>query len=175
MSETPTGTATDTLIPRVTKVSIGSGEDVTEYRIAPFALAKTMLIFRLLTELAEVAGVQQAAGELTQAATDGELEGIVAPGFIARILGILPLAFRNGTPALYRVLGLIVTSNKELREMEENEVDIEGHLLKAGRKIAYDGNLSDAMNLIFAAIPQIGLETIMGNLPALKGLLGLGK
>jgi len=170
MSENVQGTATDTLVPRVVTVTVG--ED--SYRIAPFCLAKTMIFFRLLTELAEAAGVQQAAGELSQAATEGELEGIVAPGFIARILGILPRALREGTPALYKVLGLIVTSNATLRELEENDGDIEGHILKLGRKLAYEGDANTAVQLIVSAIPQIGIETIMGNLPTLMALLGLG-
>lgn len=177
MSEqTTTPRATDTIVPQAVKVTVGSGEDVTSYVIATFCLAKTIRTFAYMTELAEQAGLSSILSAAGASAEAGEFaEGGIAPGFISRALAVLPNAVRNGTPALYRLLGLIVTSNRKLREMDENGEDIDDYLLKIGRGIAYDGTNEQAVALVLSAVKVIGVDTILAQLPNLTRLLPSGR
>lgn len=165
-TDTKQQTATDTLVPTNRQVRI----DDREYDIAPFKLAKTMVAFRLLTQLAEASGVGEAAlaantarDELAEAVENGQ----PATGFLTKLLTVLPKAFANGTPELYKLLGLIVTHASELMEWEDAEKDIDRELFAKGRKLAYSGSNDEVMELVAVGVGQIGIETIVGKFPML--------
>lgn len=154
---------TQTILPQVSRVTVGE----ETYNIAPFCLAKTMLTFRLLSELAQSAGVGDALGSFGGDGLQSVAGSGVLPGLIRRALDVLPTALQTSEPALYRVLGLIITANSRLRDLEEREEDIDAYLLSEGRRLAYAGTVEALIGLVLAAINQIGIETILGNLPSL--------
>lgn len=151
--------ATDTLIPQLWTVRIGD----EDFRFATFSLAKTIRTFALLAEIAEKTGVSAAAG----ATSEGP-----APGVFGRIVAALPKALREARDPLYQLLGLIVTSNKTLRELEEDGEDIEALLVKTGRRLANEGNNPQFVQLVSAAAEAIGVETIVQQIPNLTALFG---
>lgn len=163
--------ATDTIVPQAVKVAIGSGSEAEEYTITTFCLAKTIRTFALMTELAAAAGLNEAVSAAEQANVGGEFQQAVAPSFVKRALAILPAALANGTPALYKLLGLLVTPNIKLRRMDENGEDIDGFLLASGRDLAYRGTNDQIVSLIVQSVQVIGIETIIKQLPNLMMLL----
>ena len=166
-----TARATDTLMPQAVKVTIGHGEDAETYTLATFALAKTIRTFALMSELARDAGLSGVVGAAENAAANGEFSQAVAPSFITKVLAVLPSALENGTPTLYRLLGLLVTPNGKLRKMDENEEDIDGYLLQLGRGIAYSASNDQIIGLLMAAVQVIGIESIIKQLPNLMTAL----
>lgn len=171
MSEEPQGKASDTLVPQVITAEI----DGEKYKIAPFCLAKTILAFELITDLTEAVGVTEVMAAANQEASNLELAaltGSASPGFVRRLFAILPQALREGKRPLYELLGLIITTNAKLRNLEENDEDIRDHLYRAGRTLAYaEGGNQQVIALVAAGVKQIGVESILGNVPSLLALL----
>lgn len=166
-----TARATDTLMPQTVKVVIGHGEDAETYTLATFALAKTIRTFALMSELARDAGISGVVGAAEQSKAAGEFEQAVAPSFVTKVLAVLPSALENGTPTLYRLLGLLVTPNAKLRRMDEEGEDIDDMLLKLGRSIAYSASNDQVVTLLMAAVQVIGIESIIKQLPNLMTAL----
>lgn len=166
-----TARATDTLIPQVVKVVIGHGEDAETYTLATFALAKTIRTFALMSELAQAAGISQVVGAAENSAANGEFSQAVAPSFVSKVLAVLPGALANGTPALYKLLGLLITPNAKLRRMDEDGEDIDGTLLTLGRGLAYSASNDQIVALLLAAVQVIGIESIIKQLPNLMTAL----
>lgn len=167
----PGAMATDTLVPQAVKVTVGSSENAETFTIATFCLSKTIRTFALLTELAQAAGISDVVAAANDSAAAGEFQSAVAPAFVTRALAILPKALANGTPALYRLLGLLVTPNAKLRKMDEEGDDIDGYLLGKGRDLAYEGSNDQIVSLVLKSVQVMGLETITKNLPGLMSLL----
>lgn len=152
-----------TLLPDTWTVEVGE----EKYTIRTFSLAKTIKTFSLLGELLEAADVQGVVSAAADSATAGEFSQVVAPGFVSRALLAVPKALRDGSPAVYRLLGLIVTPSSVLYRMEQEEEDIDSYLFIKGRELAHLGTNKQHMALLGAAVQAIGVETIMEQLPNL--------
>ena len=158
----PTPKATETLVAEAGSVVVGEAT----YVVKTFCFAKTVRTFALLTELAEAAGVSQVVASADDVATATQA------GFISQLFTALPRALREGTPALYKLLGLIVTGNKELKKIErDDDVDVDALLLERGTDIAYDGSTEEVLGLVAQAVQVMGVETIIKNVRPLMGLL----
>lgn len=169
--------ATDTLIPDFTEVKVGDDT----FQIRTFCLVKTIRTFALMTELAQAAGISEVVGAANASAQAGEFAGVeaglpvVAPGFVTKVLAVLPNALKNGEPTLYRLLGLLVTSNRQLEDWETDEVNSDTELLKIGKRLAFRGNTDEIIRLVMGSVQAIGLKTIVQQLPNLAMLLGGGR
>lgn len=166
--------ATDTLVPAYVEVTLGIEEESRQtYKIRTFSLVKTIRVFALMTDLVSAAGI----GPMTQAAADAVQAGElvpgqqVAPGFVARALAVLPHALRTGEPVLYRLLALLVTTNRQLEDWDNAEVDADVELLKIGKLIANRSSNDQIIRLVMASVDAIGVDTIVKNLPNLGMLL----
>ncbi len=165
--------ATETLT-RKTFPAIIDGQ---EYIISTFKFAKTVRAFACITEIAAAAGLENAVkrllGEEVPAASDDDGEQAqpqqwTLSGLIGQLLVMLPKMMRDGVPAVYKLLALIVTPNEELKRLEKDEtVDVEATLLERGRDLAYDADLEEAMAVFTGAAQVIGVETILKNVGAL--------
>lgn len=160
--------ATETLVADSSSVVVG---DET-YVVKVFCLAKTIRTFTLLSELAAAVGISEVIGAANDSAEAGEFAQAIAPGFVTKIVAMLPRALAQGTPALFRLLGLVVTPNARLREWEEGEVDTDAELLRVGRRLAYEGTNDQVVNLLMTGVAAIGVETILNTVPKLMTLLG---
>jgi hypothetical protein len=172
--------ATDTIVKKGVHLVVGAalaeeGEQPLEFYVATFCFAKTVRAFALLTELAEAAGVGKVVDAADKSGVEGEfdnpVEKPVAPGFIQQLVTILPKALRDGIPAAHKLIGLIVTSNKELARMEDDEEDVDEALRRLGRRIAREGSTEEVLGVIAAGAQVMGIETIVKNLMPLMGML----
>lgn len=171
VTQFPGAKATDTILPQSVRVVIGSGETVETYTIATFCLAKTIRTFALMTELAQAAGLSEVVSAANESAVAGEFQNAIAPGFVSRALAVLPKALTSGTPALYRLLGLLITPNAKLRKMDEEGEDIDGYLFNKGRDLSYEATNDQMVDLVVKSVQVIGVETIIKQLPNLMTLL----
>lgn len=157
----------DTILPDSWKATVGE----ETFTIRTFALAKTIKAFALIGELIESADV----GSVVQAAADsadaGEFERDVAPNFVTKALLAIPRALGNGSHAVYKLIGLIVTPNAKLRALDEGDEDVDAHLLQEGRRLAYEGTTEQVLELFTVALQAIGIETILSQLPNLLRML----
>lgn len=153
----------ETLLPAIWSAVVGE----EKYTIRTFALAKTIRAFSLIGELIESADIGSVVRAASDSAEAGEFEQDIAPGFVTKALLALPKALRDGSPAVYKLIGLIVTPNSKLRAMDENDEDIDAYLLHEGRRLAYEGTTEQIVNLFGAAVQAIGVETILAQLPNL--------
>lgn len=153
----------ETLLPESWKAVVGD----EAFTIRTFALAKTIKAFALIGELIESADIGSVVRAASDSAEAGEFERDVAPGFVTQALLALPKALRDGSPAVYKLIGLIVTPNSKLRAMDEADEDIDAFLLHEGRRLAYEGTTEQIVNLFGAAVQAIGVETILAQLPNL--------
>lgn len=169
--------ATETIVKKAVHITIGAalteeGEEPMEVVVNTFCFAKTVRAFALLTELAEAAGVGQMVNAATETGVEGGFEQPVAPGFVTQIVAILPKALRDGIPAAHKLIGLIVTGNKKLAEMEDDDgVDVDEELRKAGKRISRIGSTEEVLSVIAAGAGVMGLDTIIKNLGPLMGML----
>jgi hypothetical protein len=85
---------------------------------------------------------------------------------------VLPNLLKTGEPTLYRLLGLLVTSNRQLEDWEVDEVNTDSELLKVGKRIAFRGTNDEIIRLVLASVQAIGMKTIVQQLPNLTMLLG---
>lgn len=163
--------ATETLMAQVRVVEVRQvdGETVS-YRIPTFSLAKTIRAFQYLTDLGTAAGLSSVASDIVAEASEGNPEP-VAPAFVLRALAALPKALKSGVPALYRLVGLVVTSNRQLEDWETEGVDIEDELHKAGRKIANRSELPGVIELVTAGADALGVQSIAAQFPKIRALL----
>jgi hypothetical protein len=166
MSDTMSSQGAETLLPTSRKAVMGE-ETIT---VKTFALAKTIRAFALIGELVESANLGEIMRAVDASEAGGEFEQDIAPSFVTRVVAVLPSALRNGTPAVYKLLGLIATPNSKLRAMDENDEDIDAHLFSEGRRLAYDATTEEAINLLMVAIEAIGVQTILDQLPKVMGL-----
>lgn len=159
-------------------VSVVVGED--QYTIATFSFGKTLKLFSYVAALTAAARIKdafEAAAELPtgeHALTSlPELEngdvlpelptpGSSASTFISSLLDILPAALQGGTPVVYQLLGLLITSNKELKRLErDSEQDTDGVLRERGEDLAYDATNAEMLTLVGEALTVIGIESII--------------
>lgn len=163
--------ATETLMAQLRQVTVNQidGEAVT-YRIPTFSLAKTIRAFQYLTELGTAAGLSSVASDIVAEASAGNQEP-VAPAFVLRALAALPKALTSGVPALYRLVGLVVTLNRQLEDWETEGVDIEAELYKVGRKIANRSELPGVVELVTAGADALGIQSIVSQFPKIRALL----
>ena len=150
----------------------GEPHDIT---IKEFAFAKTLKVFALVGELAAAANVGRAVEAANQDAEAGSFEtpSPMATNFISTILELLPSALKNGVPAVYKLIGLIPLSNKELKELEKGDGDLDAVLLERGRDFAYDYGIEEVVTLVSAAVQVIGIETIVRNVGPLLKMMGV--
>lgn len=153
----------ETLLAESETVRVGE----ENFLIRTFALAKTIKAFALIGELIQSADVGGIVGAAASSDESGEFAGAVAPGFVTKALLALPKALGDGSPAVYKLIGLIVTPNSKLRAMDEQDEDIDGHLLREGRRLAYEGTTEEVVALFTAGIQAIGVETVLAQLPKL--------
>jgi hypothetical protein len=172
ITQFPGAKATDTLVPAVVRVTIGSEAEGTieQFVIATFCLSKTIRTFSLMTELSQAVGLSGAIGAVT--GSDASAEGGVLPGLLSKALAVLPSALAEGQPVLYQLLGLLVTSNAKLRRMDEDGEDIDTILTKLGRNIAYNGTNDQVVELLIKSFQALGVDSIVKNLPGLMRLIG---
>jgi hypothetical protein len=140
-----------TLVPLFDRVTIG---DET-YTIGTFSLARTIRAFALLTQLAEIAGLGKERDEQQPSSVFGG------------IISALPTLVKTGTPALYSLLGLIITPNVRLRKMEEDGEDVDEYLLRQGRRLSHEANTQQFVQLLTAAVKAIGVDTVLGEVSGL--------
>jgi hypothetical protein len=173
MSDT-TQTATETLVRKTITITI----DGKDYLVSTFRFGKAVRAFALITEIAAAAGLEDAVkrllGEDTPAVSGDDEEAPAQPAqwtlssLIGQLLVMLPRMMREGVPAVYKLLALIVTPNAELKEMERDErIDVEKVLYDKGFELAFDGELDEILGAFSAAAQVIGVETLAGNLSAL--------
>lgn len=153
----------ETILPESWKATVGE----ETFTIRTFALAKVIKAFALIGELIESAKIDDVVKAAADSAEAGEFEQDIAPGFVTKALLAIPKALREGSPAVYKLIGLIVTPNSKLRAMDEGDEDIDAHLLHEGRRLAYEGTTEQIVNLFSAAVQAIGVETILAQLPNL--------
>ncbi len=171
ITQFPGAKATDTLIPAVVKVTIGNDEEGFEhYVIGTFCLSKTIRTFSLMTELSQAVGLSGALSAVT--GSDAAAQGGVLPGLLAKALAVLPSALAEGQPVLYQLLGLLVTTNKRLRKMDEEGADIDAELTRVGRDIAWRGSNDQVVELLIKSFQALGVDSIVKNLPGLMKLIG---
>lgn len=159
---------TDTLVKKSVTVEV-NGE---HYVIGTFCLAKTVRTFQLLAELAQAAGLSEAAKTSFQEdIVTGEVNVSLA-NIVSQLIKALPKLLADGVPAVYKLLGLIITGNKELKRLEKADgVDVDQVLYEKGEEIAYcDDGVEGVMQLLSAAVQVMGTETIVKNVVPLLGL-----
>jgi hypothetical protein len=178
MSETKS--ATETLLKKSVVVELLNEEgEPYEVAIHTFSFAKTLRTFALLSELAASAGVGKTVKAATEDTVAAEAEGSTTPpvatNFIQAVLELLPAALKNGVPAVYKLIGLIVTGNKALKEMEKSDtVNVDEVLLERGRDLTYDNGVDEVVTLISGSIQVMGVETIVRNVVPLVRALRVG-
>jgi hypothetical protein len=174
MSDTPK--ATETLVRKTVTVTL----DGTEYVVSTFKFAKTVRAFALITEIAAAAGLEDAVKRLlgeADAPVEDEDEQAqpkqwTLSGLIGQLLTMLPKMMREGVPAVYKLLALIVIPNEELKRLEKDEsVDVERVLYERGFDLAHDCTLDEVLSAFSAVANVIGVETILGNVGALVRML----
>lgn len=162
----------------ITVTLVNEDGDETGLFIRDFAFAKTLKTFSLVSELAQAANIRQAVAAVGQDAASGNLDAESeqpASNFIGAILDIIPAALKNGVPAVYKLIGLIPLTNKELKELEKSDADVDGILLERGRDFCYDYDIDAVVALVSAAVQVIGVETIVRHAgPLLKMLRAPG-
>ncbi len=104
--------------------------------------------------------------------SDAAAQGGVLPGLLAKALAVLPSALAEGQPVLYQLLGLLVTTNKRLRKMDEEGADIDAELTRVGRDIAWRGSNDQVVELLIKSFQALGVDSIVKNLPGLMKLIG---
>lgn len=159
---------TETLVKKSVTVEV-NGE---HYVIGTFCLAKTIRAFQLISELAHAAGLGEAAKtSLQEDIVTGEVNVSLA-NIVGQLIKALPKLLADGVPAIYKLLGLIVTGNRELKRLEKADgVDVDQVLYEKGEEIAYyDDGVEGVMQLLSAAVQVMGTETIVGKLLPLLGL-----
>ena len=153
------------------------------YLVSTFKFGKTVRAFALITEIAAAAGledaVKQLLGEDVAANSDDDGEEPKAQAqwtlssLVGQLLTILPKLMKQGVPAVYKLLALIVTDNAELKRLERDEtVDVDKVLYDRGFDLAFDADLDEVLNAFGAAAQVIGVETLVGNLGALVRMVG---
>lgn len=162
----------------VTVTLVNEDDEETVLFIRDFAFAKTLKTFSLVSELAMAANIREAVSAVGQDAEAGNLEeGTERPAtnFIAAIIDIIPAALTNGVPSVYKLIGLIPLTNRELKELEKSDADVDAVLLERGRDFAYEYDIDAVVSLVAAAAQVIGVETIVRHAgPLLKMLRAPG-
>lgn len=159
---------TETLVKKSVTVVI----DGENHIINTFCFAKTVRTFQLISELASAAGLGDAAKtSLQEDIVTGEVNVSLA-NIVSQLIKALPKLLADGVPAVYKLLGLIITGNKELKRLEKADgVDVDQVLYEKGEEIAYcDDGVEGVMQLLSAAVQVMGTEAIVGNLIPLLGL-----
>lgn len=164
--ETEKKAAMETIAPKGEHVVI-DGED---YYVSTFKFAKMVRALTYLTELAEAVNLAEATkGAIAEDATGAV--NLSLTGIISAIVNALPKLLKDGVPSLYRLLGLIVTSNQELKALEKGDEDTDAVLHEKGLDLAYAGDPEELLNLLSVAVKYLGTDTIVKNLMPLMGLL----
>ncbi len=157
----------DTLT-KITNIVLVDGK---VYAVDTFKFAKTIRCLSYLTEVAEVIGAADAARNINTQNYLGETEFSVA-NFLSEVVKALPKLLKEGTVPLFKVLGLVVTNNRELFTLEDQDgFDLENHLMKTGRDIARYGSFEEIVNVLMVGAAQMGTETIVKNLGPLLAFL----
>ena len=165
MSE-ETKSATDTLVKKSATVVVGERTIV----VNTFVFARTVRVFQLLSELAQAAGIEKVLDTPDSAPVVGgtddnvsePLELTPVSSFFARVVAAIPRLLSEGVPVVYKLLGVIVVGNKELRRLEEQDgVDVDQALYDLGKDIAYEGTVEEVMNLVSVAAGVMGIETVI--------------
>lgn len=166
MADETTLQGTETLVKK--NISVAVGEET--YQIATFKFGKMVRALALVADVAAAAGIEDATKKLMGANGDGE--NLTVAGIVAQVVTVLPKLLHSGVPALYKLIGLIVTPNKELYRMETDEdSDVDKVLLDKGRELAWNAETQEILDILSAGIAQIGVETILGNLTPLVSRL----
>lgn len=165
--------ATETLMKKGIPVTLtdADGEETTLV-LTTFAFGKTVRAFAILTELAASMGISDLMGAASRDNPEGEEKPTMATNFITALLAGLPKLLKAGGPTIFRLLGLIVTGNKELKRLEEEDgVDVDAELLKRGRDLAFDYDNEEIFRLVTIAVQLAGVETVIENLVPLMAAL----
>ena len=156
--------ATDTLIPQLTTVVVGEGEDQREIKMATFCLAKSLLAVELIADLVKQSGL----GDEEEPPADGDYS--ISP-LLRKFTRVWASGMSKAQPAFYRLVGLAITSNKRLATLENNEEDIHLEILKVGKELAYTITNDQLINLLKATVECLGVESIFSQFTKLAALL----
>lgn len=152
-----TNAVTDTLIPTAVSVVIGD----TTYTISKFSMAKTAQATRYLYAALAAAGID---------ATLTDLETQIVPedtAFWSKVLQMIPKFLDDAPKELCRLLGLILTSNKQLRLMVDDEQDLDVEFEKVGREIWFEETLDTVLRVISTGISQMSDTAVMDSVKKL--------
>lgn len=178
MSE-PTVAPTETILKNAYGVTLGE----KDYTISTFKFGKSLMAMRLFADLALAAGLSEAAKGLLspgpRASEDDSLDGADTPdellsvsGLISKLLEVIPTLLVQAPPTVYRLIALIVTSNKELRDWEKDDkVNVLGRLEELGGDIASEADTAEILNLFNTALPLMGIETVVRSVAPLLASL----
>ena len=158
-----TQTAEEGIVPTYTSAIVGD----STYSIGTFSLVKTIRLMSLLGRLAEDLKVGNLVDLWTRpgALLDEDEE---RPGFVSQIIHIIPNALLDGSPTIYELLGLIVTPNGKLRNLEDTGEDVTKHLRAVGRTIAYEATNDQVIHLLVCGVNAVGVESFLAH----RGLIG---
>lgn len=156
----------------LTKKTVTVVIDNEPYVLSTFAFAKTVRLFQYIAELTDAAGLGSATEQMLQEdIITGDVQFSLG-NIIGQIVHALPRLLAVGVPSVYRLLGLIVTSNKELRRLEKSDQDVNAILYAKGEEIAYaEDGVDGVVALLTGAVQVIGVETVVKKLLPLLGLL----
>jgi len=166
MEEKVVPQGTDTLVKKTANVIVGE----QTYQIATFKFGKMVRALALVAEVAAAAGIEDATKKLMGNGEDGE--NITVAGILGQVVNVLPKLLKDGVPGLYKLIGLVLTPNKELYKMEtDDDADVDKALFIKGRDVAWEAEPQEVMNILSMGVQQIGVETILGNLTPLVSKL----
>jgi hypothetical protein len=138
--------------------------------VKTFCTAKSIRALALISKVVKGANLP-AIGEIFQEGEDGTQIRFVK--LVETVLRDIPTLLNEATPQLYMLLGLILTSNEELRRLERGgSQSVDEALLEKGTEIAYaPEGISVVVDLLSVALRQAGLSTVVGKLMPLLGYL----
>lgn len=137
------------------EVTITVGED--SYVVQKFCLSKTLRMFTLLSDLLKDPEVNN-------------LFGADPERWIAALLQALPHLLKNAEPIVLKMIALTLTSNKRLREIDEDEKGLDVALASLVKELSYNEalDLEKLIEVVTVAIERMGLDAIRKNLPVLR-------
>lgn len=141
------------LMPAPYEVRIG--DEV--YQFGKFKLAKSIRVMELLSELL----AQENVNSFLQALLSGRVD------LIAALSEHLPDLIKSARPALYRLLALVVTKDKRLAELDEDEESLDAELARVAARLRAECEMAQAIEILTIAVDGIGLDEIRKNLSTL--------
>lgn len=88
---------------------------------------------------------------------------------IAKLAAQLPTFFKTSKPTLRKLIGATVSTNKEIADLDENDGDLNGVMMKKGHEVMSDDafDLDIALDFVVVSVELMRLDTIRKKAPAM--------